>query len=48
MDRVVDSKPVQLIECPFFSNMALECVSKYGEMQFRMDLTAFQGAFPQL
>ncbi len=26
----------------------LECVSKCGEMQFRMDLTAFQDAFPQL
>jgi len=23
----------------------LECVSKWKEMQFRMDLTAFQGAF---
>ena len=26
----------------------LECVSKCREMQFRVDLTAFQGAFPQL
>ena len=27
---------------------ALECVSKCREMQFRVDLTAFQGDFPQV
>ena len=27
--------------------LSLECVSKSREMQFRVDLTAFQGAFPQ-
>ena len=25
----------------------LECVSEYREMQFRADLAAFQGDFPQ-
>ena len=28
--------------------MILECVSKSQEMQFRVDLTAFQGDFPQV
>ncbi len=28
-------------------NASLECVSKCEEMQFRVDLAAFQGDFPQ-
>ena len=32
---------------PYLSCLILECVSKCREMQFRVDLPAFQGDFPQ-
>ena len=32
---------------PYPSCLILECVSKGREMQFRVDLPAFQGDFPQ-
>ena len=32
---------------PYPSCLILECVSKCREMQFRVDLPAFQGDFPQ-
>ena len=46
-NRLISHHPFHL---PLFYDVCilfLECVSKYQEMQFRVDLTAFQGDFPQ-
>ena len=38
---------IKLLSALLVAMLMLECVSKCREMQFRADLAAFQGDFPQ-